>query len=295
MKKYLLSLLLILLVGGNLLAQEEATYGTFKDTRVINAHSVETLPKRKLDIRIGHRFGDMFGTSGGWPSFYGLENSVDVLIGAEYGVTDAFTIGLYRAKGAGDRKQLVNGLLKYGLIKQKSGGAPISVTPLFVTSASTMVRQENAQGVASFPKFIHRFAFSGQVLIARKFSDRFSLQLNPAYTHRNLVSDGDQNGVFSVGLASRVQITKVFGLILEVEVPLNGPQSPFTDLVPPGEEPYQPILGIGFEFDTGGHVFQVNLTNSEGMVATDYLVNTRSNWLDGEFRLGFTISRLFNL
>jgi len=62
------------------------------------------------------------------------------------------------------------------------------------------------------------------------------------------------------------------------------------------ENDFYPSIGIGFEFDTsGGHVFQVNLTNSEGIVATDYIPYTRSNWADGEFRLGFTVSRLFNL
>lgn len=276
-------------------AQENPVQRTFKDTRVINAHSVESLPKRKLDIRIGHRFGDMFGDNGGWPTLYGIENAADILIGAEYGLTNDFTIGLYRSKGAGDRKQLVNNLLKYRLIEQSSEGSPFSLSGLLVTSMSTMKKQENAQGVASFPKVIHRFAFTGQVLLARRFSDAFSLQIIPSYTHRNLVRDDEVNGVFSIGLASRVQISKVFGLILEGQLPLNGPQSPFSDLEPVSGNPYQPILGLGLEIDTGGHIFQVNFTNAQGMVVTDYLVNTRSNWLDGEFRLGFTISRMFNL
>ncbi|MBR9922478.1 MAG: hypothetical protein GYB31_16695 [Bacteroidetes bacterium] len=293
--KYFLAPLLFILAGLPLFGQEDGAYRTFKDTRVINAHSAEMLQKRKLDIRISHRFGDMFGASGGWATFYGLETAADILTGADYGVTDDFTVGLYRTKGAGDRKQLVNGMLKYRLVRQKAEGAPISLAGVFVSSLSTMPRQENAQGVASFPKFIHRFAFSGQVIIARKFSNAFSMQIMPGYTHRNLVADDDVNGIFSVGLAGRIQMTKVLGLILEGQLPLNGPQSPFS-----GEErlsgpPYQPAIGVGFEIDTGGHVFQINLTNSSGIVATDYLVNTRSNWLNGEFRLGFTISRIFNL
>jgi hypothetical protein len=296
MKNALFSLLFVaaFAAGGQAQNATDVTE-TFKDTWVINSYSVETLPQRKLDIRIGHRFGDMFGDRGGWATLYGLENAADILIGAEYGVTDNFTLGLSRSKGAADRRQLVNGLVKYRVIQQQIDGAPVSLGAAVVTSMSTMPQQENTQGVASFPKFIHRFAFSGQVLLARKFSDGFSLQIMPGYTHRNLVVDGDVNGLFTVGMATRIQLTKVFGLILEGYLPLNGAQSPFSDAEPALGVDYQIPLGIGLEIDTGGHVFQVNFTNAQGIIATDFLPNTQSNWGDGEFRLGFTISRLFNL
>ncbi|MCB0642405.1 MAG: hypothetical protein KDC44_12230, partial [Phaeodactylibacter sp.] len=90
--KRLLYLLPFLLTP--VLAQaQELAYTTFKDTRVINTQNVEMLPKRKLDVRIGHRFGDMLGESGGWATFYGLETAADVLIGAEYGITDDINVG----------------------------------------------------------------------------------------------------------------------------------------------------------------------------------------------------------
>ena len=76
---------LLVLVSCSISAQRERVYRTFKDTRVVNVHSVETLPKGKLDVRISHRFGDMFGDNGGWATFYGLETAEDVAIGAEYG------------------------------------------------------------------------------------------------------------------------------------------------------------------------------------------------------------------
>ena len=295
MNKILLFLLISFATSALQAQDTEGVTDTFKDTWIINAYSVETLPKRKLDVRIGHRFGDMFGSQGGWATLYGLENAADIYIGAEYGITNDLTIGLGRSKGAADRKQLVNVLAKYRFIQQSAEGAPFSLGAAVVSSLSTMPRQEGAQGVASFPKFIHRFAFNGQLLIARKFSDGFSLQLIPGYTHRNLVLDGEMNGLFSVGLAGRIQLTKVFGLVLEGYLPLNGPQSPFSDEEPVLGGTYQLPLGIGLEIDTGGHVFQINFTNAEGIIATDFLPNTQSNWGDGEFRLGFTISRLFNL
>lgn len=269
---------------------------TFKDTRVINTHSVETLPKRKLDIRIGHRFGDLAGDRGGTKTFFGLENASDVMIGGEYGFTDRFTAGLYRTKGAGalpggtpGLRQLLNLFGKYRILYQKEDGSmPISLTVLGLSSMSTAKRIEtNPDIINNFPEFSHRLAYAGQLLIARKFSDGFSLQIIPSYVHRNLVAFEDDNGIFSVGVASRIQISKVIGLIFDATFP-------FSEMRTAGNGFYHAI-GAGLEFETGGHVFQINFTNATAVMETDYIPYTTSNWGDGEFRLGFTVSRLFNL
>ncbi len=285
--------IIFLLAAFVLPAQDEPPLRIFKDTRVINTHSVEVLQKRKLDIRIGHRFGDLAGANGGWANFYGLENAADVMIGAEYGVTDRLTAGLYRSKGAGDLRALVNPFLKYRFIAQEEKGAPVSLTALTLGTISTMQRNTESTGVNSFPKFSHRMAYAVQVMLARRFNDRLSLQIIPSFTHRNLVAFEDTNDVFSMGMAGRVQLTKVIAFVADFTLPLNGLQSPFQE-DPEGFE-YFPALGVGLEWDTGGHVFQLNLTNAEGIMETDYIPNTTTNWLDGEFRIGFTISRMFNL
>ena len=98
-----------------LFSQELAT-PIFKDTRIINAASVETLPGKIIDIRIGHRFGDLVGDAGGWPTFYGLESARDVLIGLDVGLSPKFMVGVNRTKGNGPLKQLINTSLKYKLI-----------------------------------------------------------------------------------------------------------------------------------------------------------------------------------
>ena len=263
-------------------------YRTFKDTRVINTQSAETLPARKMDFRVSHRFGDLAGSNGGWPTFYGLEDAADVLIGIDYGITDRLTVGLNRSMGAGPLTQLVNGTLKFKLVSQSvEEGAPFTLSVLGGTSLSTVSRIDDPNILTSFPRTIHRLIYNTQLLFARKFSERFSLQISPGYVYRNLVLDNDENGLFNLGFAARLQITKVFGLIVDTTIP-------FSELRTTEEGFYIP-LGFGLEIDTGGHVFQVNLTNATGLAPTDYIPNTRSNWLDGEFRLGFTISRLFNL
>lgn len=276
--------------------QPELVSQTFKDRRVINTHSVETLPARKLDVRIGHRFGDLAGENGGFQTFFGLENATDVMIGAEYGVTNRFTVGLFRTKGAGitpegntGLNQLTNGILKYRVLHQTADGVlPFSMTLAGVISVSTAKRiDDNPDLIRSFPKFAHRMATNWQMILARKFSDGFSLQLLPAYTHRNLVTFEDENGIFSMGVATRIQLNKVIGIIADLTVPFNERRSVDTGY-------YYPF-GFGLEFDTGGHIFQVNFTNATGIMETDYIPYTTSSWGEGEFRLGFTISRLFNL
>lgn len=276
------------------LTGQEVPLRTFKDTRVINTHSVEVLQKRKLDIRIAHRFGDMAGDNGGWANFYGLENAADVMIGGEYGATDNLTIGLYRAAGAADLKALINGLMKYKFIQQRDNGSPITLTGMALGTMSTMKRNPESTGINRFDKFSHRMAYAVQFMVARRFGDRFSFQLIPSFTHRNLVKFEDVNDVFSLGAATRLQLTKVMALVADFTLPVNGLQSPFSDARPDDFE-YYPAFGIGMEWDTGGHVFQFNLTNAEGIMETDYIPNTTTNWFDGEFRIGFTISRMFNL
>ncbi len=268
---------------------------TFKDSRIINVHSVETLPARKLDVRIAHRFGDLAGENGGFATFFGLENASDVMIGAEYGFSNNLTIGLYRTKGAGSTpngeaglNQLLNGVFKYRFLRQtKDDKNPVSITGALTVSGSTAEKVDVENAIRSFPKFSHRFAFNGQLLISRQFSDGFSLQFIPGYTHRNLVPFEGENGIFSLGVATRIQLSRTYGIIADATFPFSETFS--------ADNGYYPAIGIGLEIETSGHVFQVNFTNATGIIETDFIPYTTTNWLDGEFRLGFTISRLFNL
>lgn len=279
-------LVLLLLLCSFVALQGQDTYRTFKDTRVINTQSVELIKKHQLDMRIGHRFGDLAGDAGGWPTFYGLENASDVLIGLDYGLTNDLMVGLHRTKGAGPLKQLLTLNAKYKLMNQ-SDTKPVSIALIGMTTFTSMESSTTVGAVNNFEKFAHRLISNGQLVIARKFSDNFSMQLTPGYTHRNIVDVDDQNGIFSIAFATRIQITKVMGFIADLTLP-------FSDIRNANNGYYAP-LGFGLEFDTGGHVFQINLTNSTGLMETDYIPNTRSSWGEGQFRLGFTISRIFNL
>ena len=268
---------------------QEPVFQTFKDTRVINSHSVETLRAGRMDIRIAHRFGDIAGTAGGWQTFYGLENASDIMIGAEFGLSDNLMFGINRTKGAGPLKQNVHGFLKFRLITQEiEGNQPFSLAFLAMGSGSTMPKSDIEGVLNFFERSAHRFSYHLQVIMARQFSERFSFQVSGGWTYRNIVPSNDQNDLVSVGAASRLQLTKSIGIIVDANFPISELRN--TD------NGFYPAIGIGFEWETGGgHVFQLNVTNATGIAETDYIPYTQSNWFDGEYRLGFTISRLFTL
>lgn len=282
--------IILTLFGLMAFAQEEGkVFQTFKDTRVINSHSTETLKAWYLDFRVGHRFGDIAGSRGGWQTLYGLENASDILIGFELGLSDRLMIGVNRTKGAGPLKQNVNTFLKYQLFRQTTDGkTPFTVTLLGTGSISTMQASEDPETIQAFAKFSHRIAYTGHLLIGRKFSERFSLQFGAGISHRNIVLDNDQNDFAFINAAARLQLAKWLGLIAEGTFT-------FSDLRT-ADNGYYPALGVGFEIETGGgHVYQINLTNATGIAETDFIPYTTSNWSDGEFRLGFTIARLFKI
>ncbi len=283
------TLLSFMLISCFLVQAQEKEYveDSFKDTRVITSHSVETLDAYQLDVRISHRFGDFAGDRGGWANFYGLESAADVLIGVDYGVTDRLTVGLNRTKGVGVMSRLINTGIKYRLSRQTKNVNPFSITLVGEMSISTLPRSSDPNSILFFEAFAHRFIYSAQVLVASKISDKFTIQLSPGYIHRNIVGALDVNGFFNLGVQAKYQVNKGFALIVDAT-------APFTDTRTTESGYYLPV-GIGFEFDTGGHVFQLNMTNATGLATTDYVPNTTANWGDGEFRLGFTISRLFNL
>lgn len=272
---------------------KEYVFQTFKDTRTINSYSVETLQKKLLDIRISHRFGDFFNQwkfNNAWADFIGLENAADIGIGVEYGVTNNLTLGFHRTKGSSALRSLLHGLAKYRILAQtKDNSMPITLTAAATVSLATAPPSADASSIASFPGgFAHRLSYTAQVLVGRKFGDRFSLQLSPTFVWRNLVAANDNNYLFSTGISAKIQLNKVVGILVDATIPFDNLR------LTTGNGYYIP-LGIGFEFDTGGHVFQINLTNTRGIEPSDYIPYTTSNWGEGQFRIGFTISRAFRM
>ena len=261
---------------------------TYTSTRIINGHSVETLRSRILQFRIEHRFGDFAGANGGIQNMFGFDNVADVRFAFEYGVSDKLMLGFGRSKGTGTPyRSLLDGFIKYRFLSQnKEKGMPISAALIETASLTYMTASLDEGQVSHFPEFVHRLAYSSQLNISRKFRERLSLAIMPTYVHRNYVDLDDQNGLFALGSAFAFRLSKEFSVSAEY----------YHVFTSNGIRPtHKNSLGLAFEWITNGHNFKLNLTNSKGFGETQFIPCTYSNWLDGQFRIGFSIARDFKI
>ncbi|MDB5282163.1 MAG: hypothetical protein JWO06_1238 [Bacteroidota bacterium] len=278
---------------------------TFKSTRVINGQSVEMTKKNALDFRVSHRFGDIAASNQDHiHTLFGFDQASDIGIFFEYGITDDLAVGSSRVKAAGPMTQLWTLNLKYRVLKQtKDFKIPFTISLYGNTSISSMLSSGDISTVNYFPKgyagFSHRLSYLLQSLIAVKANDWLSLQLSPTFVWRNNVPMDDKNGMFFLGFSGRAKFNKRMGFIFEYFLPIMKPGIGGREYFPMvrgmKNAAYYPSIHIGLEFETGGHVFDVNFTNSAGMLENDFLAYNPHNWAQGQFRLGFTISRTFQL
>lgn len=247
---------------------------TFKSPRVINGHSVETRTSGQLDFIINHRFGRL---NSGIQNFFGLDEAW-IRLGLEYAVTDHFTLGV----GRSSFKKTYDGFLKYKVFSQmQGGGSPVSVTALVSSAIDT---QKPAGGLDLDTQ--HKMAYVAELLIARKITPGLSLQLMPTWIHRNLVaSSQEENDIYAIGIAGRQKITSRTSLTFEYYHQLNN-ETPALN---------HNAIGIGVDIETGGHVFQLHLTNSRALVEKEFITNTTGDFFGGDIHFGFNVVRAFQL
>lgn len=254
------------------------TTATFKSTRIMNSHSIERMPAGQLDVRISHRFGRI--NSGAY-EFFGLDQS-NIRLGLEYGVLDWLMVGI----GRGTYEKTVDGFAKFSILRQSSGARimPVSVS-LLTTSAIKTIKWTDTSRENYFSS---RLSYVAQLLVARKISQGLSLQLSPAYVHRNLVpTELDPNDLFALGAGGRVKLTKRISLNAEYFYMLTPKDRMSLQIYDP--------LSVGFDIETGGHVFQLIFTNSVAMIEKGFIGETTGSWGKGDIHFGFNISRVFTL
>lgn len=264
----------------SLLGEDEPTvdYATasFKTNRVINLHSLESTAAGVLDIKISHRFGTL---NRGAYELFGLDNAT-IRIGGDYGLTDRVTIGL----GRSSFQKTYDGFAKYTFLRQSSGAKVMPVTAaLFASTAVQTMRWSNPDRENYFSS---RMYYTFQLILGRKFSEGFSFQLSPTVVHRNLVKTAaEAHDVLAMAVAGRVKITKRLALNAEYIYVLP-------DQLLPG---FRNSLSIGLDIETGGHVFQLHLTNSTSMIEPGFVAQTVENWGNGGIHFGFNVSRVFTI
>jgi hypothetical protein len=253
--------------------QVDFTIATFKATRIINGHSIETRDKGILVFMISHRFGTV---DSGIRDLFGLDES-KIRFALEYGLTDNLDLGF----GRSSFEKTYDGFVKYRFLRQSSGLRNVPVSMVFFGSIAV----NTSESIFPFETvdFSTRTAYAYKVLIARKFSRKFSFQLTPTMIHRNKVVATQDNDVWALGLGGRYLITRSTSINAEYFPQFNG------------QEGFYDAFAVGVDIETGGHVFQIHLTNARAMIEKGFVAETVDDFWDGKFRLGFNISRAFDL
>lgn len=262
-----------------MLGEEEITSYTiasFKTNRIINLHSIENTAAGVLDFKIQHRFGYL---NGGIEEFFGIDQAT-MRFGFDYGLTNRLQIGI----GRSNYEKTLDGYFKYKLLRQSKGQTKMPIAISFV--AGSAIKTNRWPEPDRNNLFSSRLSYHFQILLARKFSEGFSFQLTPTLVHRNLVAtSAEKNDVYALGAGFRQKITKRISVNAEYVYVLPDQLAP----------DFKNSVSLGFDIETGGHVFQLHFTNSTGMFERAFIAETVGDPGKGDIRFGFNLSRVFTL
>ena len=253
--------------------QENIVSATFKGTRIVNGHSIENRKNKELEFIISHRFGRV---NTGFEELFGLDQA-NIRFALEYGLTDDLTAGL----GRSSFEKTYDGYLKYSLLKQKTGA---NAFPFAVSLFGSIAAKSQKAIAGNERTFAESLFYVGQVLIAKKVNSSLSIQVTPTYVHRNLATiAADPHDIFALGFGTRVKLSKRVSLNAEY-------YQQFQKLTSVNA---RNSLAFGVDIETGGHVFQIILSNAITMVEKSFITETTGNFFGGDIHLGFNLSRTF--
>jgi opacity protein-like surface antigen len=251
-------------------------YATFKTSRISLGQSIENTAEGNLIFDIQHHFGRI---NEGAYEFFGLDQAT-MRLGFQYGITDWLTVGY----GRSSFEKTYDGSVKVKLFRQSTGevNMPVSISYFGSIAINSLKWQDTTRK----NHFSSRLSYANQLLIARKFNSAISLQLTPTFIHRNLVEKKtDDNDVWALGAGGRFKLSNRISLNLEYYYIISEQT----------RKDFNDSFTVGFDIETGGHVFQLFFTNSRGIVEQHFIPRTTGNWLYGDIHFGFNISRTFVL
>lgn len=252
------------------------TTATFKTTRLVNGHSVENVAKGVMDVKISHRFGHI--NEGGYELF-GLDKAT-MRMGIDYGITRYLMVGI----GRSTHQKTYDGYFKLKILRQSKGKRKMPITLSYVPTIALKTLKYEDPTIKNL--YSSRLFYTHQLIIGRKFSEGTSIQLMPTFIHQNLVTGiNDPNDMFAIGIGGRQKLTKRISFNIEYYYQLPDYKLPGTTN----------SLSVGFDIETGGHVFQLHFTNSQGMNERTFISDTKGRWDKGDILFGFNISRVFTI
>lgn len=271
---------------------------TFQSVWIIDNQTVLVPVKKTLEMDIMHRFGSV---KKGYEDFWGFFAPSNIRLGASYVPIDRLQVGI----GITKRNMLWDASAKYAIITQTPGKYPVSVS--FYTNAAYDTRKDEDGSIFKYSS--QRLSYFHQLLIARKVTDKLSVQVAPSLSHQNAVNGyytkNDSTGTatfkemkfdhFAVSFAARYKITNVTSVMINYD-------QPFTKHATNNPNPN---FSFGVEMNTSSHSFQLfmgNYFNLSPQQNNLYNKNSPFGYTDfdntkvtgGNFVIGFNITRLWN-
>ena len=249
--------------------------------------------KNTLEMQIQHRFGLI--KNNGISDLWGIyAPSANTRMGLNYSILDNLQVGY----GITRKNMYSDFNVKWNILQQtRRNTMPIDVT-LYANMAIDG-QNENVFATAtadSVYKFTNRLSYFTQIMVSRKFNEWFSLSVNASFTHYNTVSaksvqyEGDDHDRIGVGFMGRLKFTDQSSLVFHYSMPLNLDGMKENAIV---TNESKPNFGVGYQVATATHAFEIFISAANGIIPQDnYLWNT-SDWKNGEFRIGFNITRLW--
>lgn len=249
-------------------AVKEVEYerAAFESTSLIENQTDRVYGKGTIEMIMNHRFGLVTGTN----DLIGIWAPANIRIAMNYSITNRITVGVGTTKDA----RLQDFCLKTALLKQTvNGKMPVSVTYYGNMSISALPKE-------NFYHTSDRWSFFNQIIIAKRFSKMFSLQLAPSYSHYNLIDAPMSNDLFAIAFGGRAKVTSSMSILLDVNQPITSqeiaPKSGFS---------------VGTEFSSVGHTFQIFISNYRGIINQQSNMFNQNEFFEGDFAIGFNISR----
>ena len=292
MRKILFTLLMLALASPAFCQEEEQTQptdkpvkNTFEAVTLIDNQTVMTPFKGAIELQIQHRFSQIENVH----NLYGIFGSANTRLGLNYGITDKIMVGI----GTTKTKQLVDLQYKYKIFEQmKSNSIPVTVT--FYGNINACLRDSSTGEFGPSNRFeeIHRLSYFNQLIVARKFTEKFSFQIAPSVFYFNSVPRGYKNVNYAVSAGGRYNVFGSHSIIVEYDQILSKQDSiqvngKYEDKLP------LPNVAIGWEIGTATHCFQVFAANYDRINNQyDLLFNT-NDFKKRKYLFGFNITVRF--
>ena len=250
---------------------ESFEFPAFKAMKIGNLQSTKVSEGGDMYMYVSHRFGTL---KDGVSTFFGLDNA-NTKIQLLYGIVDGFQVSLSRES----------------LRKTYAGSAKVKIIgqsdkfPLFI-SAYTTINYNSAVSKIQYPNIssIDRLSYSSQLLLARRFSDNFSIEIAPTHVRQNIVFEtGQLHDIFALGVGGRFKLNKRISLNTDYIYNFNRVEKSI----------YRNPLTIGIDIETGGHVFQLLFSNAQSTNEPSFISNAEGDWSEGNIFFGFNIVRVF--